>query len=60
MALYLGNSEKLKVKLDNIVYNINLFSSTFITNGDLLLSFDNYILKDSKGLLLTAKKEGEQ
>ena len=60
MALYLGSSEKLKVKLNNIIYNINLFSSTLITNGDLLLSSDNYILKDSNGLLLTAKKEGEQ
>lgn len=60
MALYLGSSEKLQVKLDNIIYNINLFSSTLITNGGLLLSFDNYILKDSNGLYLTVKEGDEQ
>lgn len=60
MALYLGSSDKLKITLDGLACHLNLFSETLITNGSLLLSFDNYILKDSNGLLLTVKKEGEQ
>lgn len=60
MALYLGSSEKLQVKLDNIIYNINLFSSTLITNSIRLLSLDNYILKDANGLYLTINEEDEK
>jgi hypothetical protein len=56
MALYLG-SKKLKITLDNIKYNLNIFSTTPIVNGVLLLSSDNYILKDSNGLYLTAKED---
>lgn len=59
MALYLG-SDKCKIVLDNIVYYLNLFSETLITNGGLLLSSDNYILKDSNGLYLTVKEGDEQ
>ena len=44
MGLYLGNSENLKVNLNNT-----------ITNGIRLLSSDNYTLKDSNGLYLTVK-----
>ena len=55
MSLYLGNSEKLKVNLNNIIYRFKLFSENPITNGIRLLSSDNYILKDSNGLYLTIK-----
>lgn len=55
MALYLGN-DKVKINLDSIVYNLNLYSATPITNGVILLSSDNYILKDSNGLYLTTKE----
>ena len=55
MSLYLGNSEKLKVNLNNIIYRFMLFSKNPITNGIRLLSFDNYTLKDSNGLYLTVK-----
>ena len=58
MALYLGNSEKLKINLDGVIYDLNLFSTTPITDGIRLLSLENYILKDSNGLYLVAK-EGE-
>ena len=57
MALYLGNSEKLKINIDNIVYYLNLFSKTPITNGVRLLSSDNFILKDANGLYLTTKED---
>lgn len=57
MALYLGNSEKLKINLDGIVYYLNLFSETPITNGVRLLSSEGYILKDSNGLYVTIKEE---
>lgn len=60
MALYLGSSEKLKIQLDNIIYNINLYATPIITNGNLLLSSDNYILKDSNGFILIAKEGDEQ
>lgn len=56
MALYLGSSDKLKINLDDIIYNLNLFSTTPITNGIRLLSLDNYTLKDSNGLYLTIKE----
>lgn len=55
MSLYLGNSKKLKVNLNNIIYRFKLFSENPITNGIRLLSSDNYILKDSNGLYLTIK-----
>ena len=57
MALYLGNSEKLKINLDNVVYFLNLFSENHITNGVRLLSSEGYILKDSNGLYITSKEE---
>lgn len=57
MALYLGNSEKLKINIDNIVYCLNLFSKTPITNGVRLLSSDNFIIKDANGLYLTIKED---
>ena len=55
MALYLG-SDKVKINLDNVLYCLNLYSTTPITNGVRLLSLDNYLLKDSNGLYLTAKE----
>lgn len=59
MALYLGNSNKLKVIFNGTVYKFNLFSGTPITNGIRLLSFDNCILKDSNGVYLTVEKGSE-
>lgn len=56
MALYLGSSDKQKIVLDGNTYFLNLFSKILITNGEILLSSDNYILKDSNGLFLTIKE----
>lgn len=58
MALYLGSSENLKVNLDGVVYYLNLYSETPITNGTRLLSSEWYILKDSNGLYLTTEEGG--
>lgn len=58
MALYLGNGEKIQLYMNGILYKMNIFSSTIMTNGVRLISFDDYILKDSNGLYLTVK-EGE-
>ena len=55
MALFLGN-DKVKINLNNVVYCLNLFSEELILNGIMLLSSDNYILKDSNGVYLTAKE----
>ena len=57
MALYLGNSEKLKIKINNITYNLNLFSKMPITNGIRLLSSNDCILKDCNGLYITSKED---
>lgn len=61
MALYLGNSKKLKIVLGEFKHSVNFFtpSSLPITNGVKLLSSEGYVLKDSNGLYLTSKKEGE-
>lgn len=56
MALYLG-SEKVKIILNNVVYNLNLYSEKPIYNGILLLSSDGYVLKDINELYLTAKED---
>lgn len=59
MGLYLGSSEKVKISLNNAKHGLKFFSTIPITNGIRLLSSDEYILKDSKGLYLTSKKESE-
>lgn len=59
MALYLGNSEKLKIILDGKAYKINLYSEIPATNEIKLLSSDGYILKDINGLFITSKEESE-
>lgn len=56
MALYLGSGDKLKVVSDSVIYCLNFFSETPITNGIRLLSSDNYILIDSNGLYLSVKE----
>ena len=57
MALYLGSSEKQKIRLSNGgVFNLNLYTLSPITNGIRLLTSDNYILKDSKGIYITTKE----
>lgn len=58
MALSLGN-DKVKIYLDGILYKLNLYSATPITNGIVLLSADEYILKDLNGLFITTEMEGE-
>ena len=59
MALYLGNSGKLKIKLSNnnsFKLNIPAFMPYPSTNAKMLLASDGYILKDSNGLYLLAKE----
>lgn len=55
MALYLGN-QKIKINLNNIVYNLNLYQSP-ITGGIRLLTSNGIILKDKNGLYLTVKED---
>ena len=55
MALYLGN-DKVSINLNNIMYLLNIYSTELIINGILLLSSDDYILRDINGLYLTAKE----
>lgn len=56
MGLYLGNNQ-IKIHLNGDKCSLNLFSETPITNGVVLLSSDNYILKDINGLYVTAKED---
>ena len=57
MALYLG-SDKVKINLDGVAYHLKLLPKIVVTNNNMLLSSDNYILTDINGLILTVK-EGE-
>ena len=52
MALYLGNSGRLKINLGGVAYRLNLLSASPVTNNAWLLSSDNYILTDSNGIYL--------
>ena len=56
MPVYIGSSNKLKVNLGGTAYTLNLISKESVVNTIRLLSYDNYILKDSAGLYLTAKE----
>ena len=58
MALYLGNSNKLKLVLNGELFKFNLYSETPITNGIRLLSSDGYILRDINGVYLTVLDNG--
>ena len=60
MALYIGNSEKMKIHLGDALKHLNVFSTVLITNGIRLLSSEGYILRDSNGAYLTAKKEDDE
>ena len=53
MALYLGNSEKLKITINGEIRQLIIPDS--VINGMKLKSSDNYILKDSNGIYLIAK-----
>ena len=56
MALYLGNSEKLKINLGNMKYIMNIISSLPTTEEIILSSSDDYILKDINGFYLSPKE----
>ena len=54
MALYLGG-KKVKMMLNGKSYHPKFYTTTLILNGAMLLSADNYTLKDKNGLILTAQ-----
>ena len=56
MALYLG-SNKIKINLDNAIYDLNIFSVLPTINDVILSSSDDCILKDFNGLYLIPKEE---
>lgn len=60
MAVYLGQ-DKVKINSNNIVCKIQIpgVEPQSPLKGVMLLSADNYILQDSHGLFITAKKEDE-
>lgn len=60
MGLYLGSGEKVKVHWGGKLYFGNLFSTIPITNGMRLLSFEEYILKDSVGIYITTSEEEDE
>lgn len=58
MGLYLGSgNQSLKIILNGVVYKLNLYSTAPLTNGIVLISSDNYILKDSNNQYLTITEE---
>lgn len=56
MALYLG-TEKRNIIINNAKVNLQFYTSVLITNGALLKSSDDFILKDSNGLYITVKED---
>jgi hypothetical protein len=56
MGLYLGSSKKLRINLNNTLVCLSVPLFTPISNSINLISIDNYNIKDSNGLYLTAKK----
>lgn len=56
MAVYLGSSGERKVILDGVVYDVNWISATPIIDSIVLLSSDDYILKDINGTYLISKE----
>lgn len=57
MAIYLGDSGKLIINIDNNAYRLIIYSPPITTTDTMLLSFDNYILKDFNGAYLIAKED---
>ena len=57
MALYLGNSEKLKINLGDAIYVMNIFSALPTIEEIILSSSDDCMLKDFNGLYLSPKEE---
>ena len=55
MALYLG-SDKVRININGIVYDLNLYSEVAILDGLKLLTSEGYVLKDINDLFLTAKE----
>lgn len=56
MALYIGK-DKVKINLaDGKSYNLILITKELPLPKGIVLSFDEYILKDSNGLYLTTKE----
>lgn len=60
MALYLGNSEKLKINLGGVIYLMNIFSALSLIEDTVLSSSDDCILKDADGLYLSPLTEEEE
>ena len=54
MAIYVGGIKR-KVILNGNVYDVNICSSTPITNDIRLLSSDGFTLRDLNGLYLTVE-----
>ena len=57
MALYLGSSKHLQIRLGGDPYNVNFFSTIIDIVSGKLLSSEGYILKDSNGLYLVPKED---
>ena len=57
MGLYLGGGEKLKLNIGNTICNLIIPTTITTLNDIMLLSSNNYILKDSNGVYLIAKED---
>lgn len=55
MTVYLGE-EKVKICLGGVTYRLNIPFNDKTDNSVMLLSSDNYILKDIDGTLLLTKE----
>jgi hypothetical protein len=58
MGIHIGSSEKLKISASKSgIFRLNIPSLAPVVNGVMLRTTDNYILKDSNGMYITAKED---
>ena len=55
MGLYLGSGEKLKIGIDDLIYNLNFLTIIPEIEGLQLLTSDGCVLRDFYGLYLTVE-----
>ena len=61
MALYLGDSGKVKVTIgDSITYSLMMIASLYENDDYIIMSSDNYFIKDSNGFFLSPIIDNEE
>jgi hypothetical protein len=57
MAIYLGDSKKLTIYFNGVVHSLEIYTKTAAADIIRLLSSDDFVLQDSRGIYLIAKED---